>query len=114
MVWKCTIFFGPSKRVVEWAPSSLEVHVSTGGEKKWVIIHCTMDGKLPLVKNTNKKLQHWGCHFRTGHEASFFLKSATIVRLGHGESQTIQVLVVNEQAGKSVIQSTIHTLTLNI
>ena len=99
------IFFGPSKLVVEWVPSSLEVHVSTGGEKEWVIIHCSKAGKLPLGKNTNKKLQRWGCHFRTGHEASFFLKSAPIVRLGHGESQTIQVLVANEHSGKNVMQS---------
>ena len=29
IVWKCTIVFGPSIRVVEWAPFSLEVYVST-------------------------------------------------------------------------------------
>jgi hypothetical protein len=45
-----------------------------------------------------------GATFRTVRETSFFLKSVTIVRLGHGESQTVEVLVSDARDGKSRMQ----------
>lgn len=100
MAWKCCHFFGEGKRVVSWAPLSMEVHVPKWGQNDWAIVHCTKAGRKTVSKVLNQKLQR-GCRFRTAREASFFLKSATIIRLGHGQSKTFEVLVTDSQNGTS-------------
>jgi hypothetical protein len=42
MTWKCCQFFGDGKRVVEWAPRSMEVHVPKWGQNEWAISSIVM------------------------------------------------------------------------
>ncbi len=104
MRFKCHQYFGEPSRKVKWSVNSMEYHVPTRDDRKWAIMHVTLAGRGEVGTGQNDKMQKWGVHFKTGQEASFFLKSATKVRLEKGQTKSIKIRVCDARDGRSSIE----------
>ena len=70
-------------------------------------MHVTLAGRGEVGTGQNDKIQKWGVHFKAGQEASFFLKSATKVRLEKGQTKHIQVRVCDALDGSSRMEEVV-------